>query len=29
MLYLIGGIIENMVLFYKKKKHMGRTGVSE
>ena len=29
MLYLIGGIIENIVLFYKKKKHMSRTGVSE
>jgi CDP-diacylglycerol--serine O-phosphatidyltransferase len=29
MLYLIGGIIENIVLFYRKKKHMSRTGVSE
>ncbi len=29
MLYLIGGIIENMILFYKKRKHMGRTGVSK
>jgi CDP-diacylglycerol--serine O-phosphatidyltransferase len=29
MLYLIGGIIENMILFYKKRKHMSRTGVSK
>ena len=29
MLYLIGGIIENIVLFYRKKKRMSRTGVSE
>lgn len=29
MLYLIGGIIENMILFYKKRKHMVRTGVSK
>jgi CDP-diacylglycerol--serine O-phosphatidyltransferase len=29
MFYLIGGIIENMILFYKKRKHMSRTGVSK
>jgi CDP-diacylglycerol--serine O-phosphatidyltransferase len=28
MLYLIGGIIENIILFYRRKKHMSRTGVS-
>ena len=29
MFYLIGGIIENMILFYKKRKHMSRTGISK
>ncbi len=27
--YLVGGIIENMILFYKKRKHMDRTRVSK
>lgn len=29
MLYLIGGIIENSVLFYRKRKRTGKAGVSE
>jgi CDP-diacylglycerol--serine O-phosphatidyltransferase len=29
MLYLIGGIIENMIVYYKKRKHMSRTEVSK
>ena len=29
MLYLIGGIIENIVLFYRKRKRTGKAGVSE
>jgi len=29
MLYLIGGIIENVVLFYRKRKHTAKTGASQ
>jgi hypothetical protein len=29
MLYLVGGIIENSILFYRKRKHSIKAGVSE